>query len=72
MTEAPLDLDQAIALALSELDLDPAFGPDVVALLESPRGAWRTCCGSLCNPCVITLARAVDRVRELCPDARRA
>jgi hypothetical protein len=64
-----VDLDRAIERALRELDLDPSCRRDVLALLESPRDAWPACCGSLCDPCVLTLARAADRVRELCPDA---
>lgn len=67
MSATHLDLDRALALALRELDLDPSFGPDVKALLEIPRDAWPACCGSLCDPCVLALARAADRVRQLCP-----
>jgi len=33
--------------------------------LQRDDDAWRVCCGSLCDPCVLRLGRVVDRVREL-------
>jgi hypothetical protein len=33
--------------------------------LHKDPSEWRFCCGGVCDPCVLTLARAVDRAREL-------
>ena len=33
-------------------------------LHQSPR-EWMFCCGSACDPCVLTIRRAVDKAREL-------
>lgn len=64
-----MTLDEALEQALGELDLDRGHRAEVREMATSPRGTWRPCCGSLCDPCVMELHRAADRVRELCPDA---
>lgn len=33
--------------------------------LHKDRAEWFFCCGSACDPCVMTIARAVDRAREI-------
>lgn len=48
---------------MDELDLDPAYLPEVQRMFEQDRSEWRPCCGMLCTPCVLDLARAVDRAR---------
>lgn len=64
-----MTLDDALAQALRENGLDARSGDEVLALLRTPRREWRPCCGLLCDPCVLALHRAADRVRHLCPDA---
>ena len=66
--EAPT-LEAAIRRALEENHLDGSYRRDVLELLETPRGQWPPCCGSLCEPCVLVLWHAADRVRQLFPHA---
>lgn len=33
--------------------------------LRKDRSEWFFCCSSACDPCVLTIARAVDKAREL-------
>lgn len=55
----------AILRALDEEGLDPMYDGVVRRYLQRDDDAWRVCCGSLCDPCVLRLGRVVDRVREL-------
>lgn len=64
-----MTLEDALEQALRENGLDPSFEGDVRELLATPRERWPACCGGLCDPCVLALHRAADRVRRLCPDA---
>jgi hypothetical protein len=63
--EDPVDDARAIAEGLRYAGLDPAQEGYVRAYLRQPRSEWFFCCGSACDPCVLTIARAVDRAREL-------
>lgn len=57
--------DQALARAMAELDVDPAYLPELRLMAATDRSSWRACCGLLCTPCVLDLARVVDRARAL-------
>ena len=69
MTEPDPDLDTAIDQAMAEAFLDEAYRGMIRELLERQDGVWRRCCGSDCYPCALTLARVVDRVRQLSSSA---
>lgn len=58
-------VDAAIDRALTELELDLSYRLTVKRFLHSNPEAWEVCCGSACEPCVLDLAAAVRRVREL-------
>lgn len=60
-----MTLDEALRRAARELDVDDAYLPELRQMAESDRAAWRPCCGLLCTPCVLDLARVVDRARAL-------
>lgn len=57
--------DEAIAEGARYAGLDGSQLGYVRAYLHEPRSAWFFCCSSACDPCVRTIARAVDRTREL-------
>jgi hypothetical protein len=59
------DLDTAIDQAMAEAFLDEAYRGMIRELLNRRDNVWRRCCGSDCYPCALTLARVVDRVRQL-------
>ena len=58
-------LDDAVRTALAERGLDASFFRLVRDLAARDSEEWRICCGSGCDPCVLRIAPAVDRVREL-------
>lgn len=45
--------------------LDAAQEGYVREYLRKDRSEWFFCCSSACDPCVLTIARAVDKAREL-------
>ena len=57
--------DDAIAEGARDAGLDKSQVGYVRAYLHEPRSAWFFCCSSACDPCVRTIARAVDRARQL-------
>lgn len=59
------DLESALSQAMRENMLDEVYRETVRRLLDRQDDFWRRCCGSNCDPCALTLARVVDRVREL-------
>ena len=63
------DVDAAIDQAMAEAFLDEAYRGMIRELLMRRDSVWRRCCGSDCYPCALTLARVVDRVRQLSPSA---
>jgi hypothetical protein len=65
------DLDTAIDQAMAEAFLDEAYRGMVRDLLSRKDDVWRRCCGSNCFPCALTLARVVDRVRQLAHSGKR-
>jgi hypothetical protein len=60
-----MDLEAALSQAMRESTLDEAYRGTVRALLGRQDDFWRRCCGNNCEPCSTTLARVVDRTREL-------
>ena len=52
-----------LARAMEAEGVAAEFAPDVIEMWHQPRERWRPCCGMLCEPCVMTLARVVDRLR---------
>ena len=57
--------ERAIAEGVRWAGLDPSQSGYVREYLRLDRSEWFFCCGSACDPCVMTIARAVDRAREL-------
>ncbi len=61
-----MDPEAALDEAVRYAGLDPIWRGNVRSLHERADEEWRDkCCGSNCDPCVVTLARAVDRFRLL-------
>lgn len=60
-----MDLEAAVDVAVKETGLDPIWRGNVRSLYQREDENWRRCCGGGCDPCVLQLARAVDRVKEL-------
>lgn len=52
-----------LASAMEAEGVPAELAPDVLELWRTPRSQWRPCCGLLCDPCVLALARVVDRLR---------
>ncbi|MCB9598362.1 MAG: hypothetical protein H6719_36950 [Sandaracinaceae bacterium] len=57
--------EDALRQAAEELEIDPAYLPELRDMLRTDRSSWRACCGMLCTPCVLDLGRAIDRTRSL-------
>ena len=53
---------EALARAMEREGVPSDYAPDVLELWRTPRAHWRPCCGLLCDPCVMALARVVDRL----------
>ena len=60
-----LDHNAAIIQAMRENDLDAMFRSQIEHYLTLPDDSWAQCCSSVCDPCVLKLARTVARIREL-------
>lgn len=59
------EVESAISQALDENGVDAIYDGVVRRYLHREDDEWRTCCGSCCDPCNLTLARVVDRARDL-------
>lgn len=57
--------DEAIAAGARYAGLDEAHYGYVRAYLRQHPDSWVFCCGAACDPCVMTIQRAVDRARSL-------
>jgi hypothetical protein len=55
---------QTLANVCQQEGIDESYASFVARHLDAPDSTWRWCCGSHCDPCVSTLARAVDRARR--------
>jgi hypothetical protein len=58
-------LERAITTALEENQLPGVYRQSVRELLDQPEADWPQCCGSDCDPCVLTLQRAAARTRQI-------
>lgn len=58
-------LARAVEQACRECHLDASLEGCVHAYLEEPPEDWPACCGSSCDPCVLTLASAARRAMQL-------
>lgn len=61
--EQQLSLDFAVERALLEFQLDAGFGRTLRAMALRPSDDWMICCDGGCDPCVLTLGRAVEEIR---------
>lgn len=61
----PEEVARAIRDGARYAGLGPSGEGYVRAYLDQPRSDWFFCCSSACDPCVLTIARAVDKAREL-------
>ncbi len=68
ITEVTPVVERAIARAMQENGLETGYRVFVVQYLTRADSTWRRCCDSGCEPCVMQLARVVDRTRELLDD----
>ncbi len=55
----------AIAEGARWAGLDETHHGYVREYLHQSPAEWMFCCGSACDPCVLTIRRAVDKAREL-------
>ena len=56
-------LQACVTRAMKDNQLDGAYRSFVMLYFERSDDAWRKCCHSDCEPCM--LGRTVDRIREL-------
>ena len=61
----PPEVAQAIAEGARWAGLDETHHGYVREYLDKPKREWLFCCGSACDPCVMTIERAVDKTREI-------
>jgi len=62
---APEQRAAAIDAGLAYAGLRPSQRGLVERYLEQHPDGWKNCCGSSCDPCVLTIGLAVDRARSL-------
>jgi hypothetical protein len=58
-------IDDIVRQAMNENMLLEIYRPFVMDFLHRRDDVWRQCCNSDCDPCVLQLARVVDRARQL-------
>lgn len=58
-------IDEIVRQAMAENMLADIYRPFVMDFLHRRDDVWRQCCNSACEPCVLQLARVVDRARQL-------
>jgi len=63
---------QVVAEAVRQCRLDRSYALAVAEMIDEDDDGWPACCGSSCDPCVLTLAAAARRARELLRDAEAA
>lgn len=60
--------DAAVTAALREAAARAGLAPDQIGLirmyLDEDPDTWASCCGSACDPCVLTIACAVRDARR--------
>lgn len=55
----------AIAAGARYAGLDESHHGYISAYLHQDPREWMFCCGSACDPCVLTIRRAVDKARDI-------
>jgi hypothetical protein len=55
----------AIAEGARWAGLDESHHGYIRTYLHQSPAEWMFCCGSACDPCVLTIRRAVDKAREV-------
>jgi hypothetical protein len=68
----PEQIRDAVERACAECDLDSQFIASVYAYIEQDEDEWPRCCGSSCEPCVLTIAHAARRALILLESAQRS
>jgi hypothetical protein len=58
-------IEQALTVALEENQLPEAYRQSVRELIDQSEADWPRCCGSDCDPCVLTLQRTAARARQV-------
>ena len=61
-------IDSCILQAMEENGLDSNYRATVLMYLYREDEAWRRCCNSGCEPCMLQIGRTVDRARVLIAD----
>lgn len=56
---------QAVAEAVRQCRLDRSYALAVAEMIDEDDDGWPACCGSSCDPCVLTLATAARRARDI-------
>lgn len=57
--------DAQIERELARERVDAGYVLVIRDYLSDPADAWRQCCGSNCDPCILRLGVVVDRLRRL-------
>jgi hypothetical protein len=60
-----VEFEDALRQAMLENDLDEVYERTIRNLHARTDDAWRECCGSSCDPCMLQFGRVVDRLRKL-------
>ena len=63
--------DRAVAEAVREAGLEPSYALAVAQMMDEADSDWPACCGSSCDPCVLTLAYAAKLARKKLAAARQ-
>jgi len=53
----------AVAAAVKEAGLEPSYALAVAEMIDEDDADWPACCGSSCDPCVLSLAHAARGAR---------
>lgn len=61
---SPEEVARAVDLGLAYAGLRPSQRGLVERYLHQHPDDWKNCCGSSCDPCVLTIGLAVDRARR--------
>ncbi len=69
--EDEIALEEAIEAALEENQLPGVYRRTVRELIDQPEAEWPMCCGTDCDPCVLSLQRAATRARQIAAKKRQ-
>jgi len=68
---SPEQVRDAIEQACHETSLDVQFASSVCAYVEQDEDEWPACCGSSCEPCVLTLEHTARRALIILEGTKR-